>query len=106
MTRKTFGLIEKFTDALIWIFLPLFFLSQGLSLVEAGGIIAIYGIVWGGVQLITGPLSDKIGRKSLINCMGNVAMWTGSHCHYVQPHYLAMALRDGTYRIGNGNALP
>jgi len=60
------GLIEKFTDALIWIFLPLFFLSQGLSLVEAGGIIAIYGIVWGGMQLITGPLSDKVGRKSLI----------------------------------------
>ncbi len=60
------GLIEKFTDALIWIFLPVYFLSQGISLIETGAIIAVYGIVWGGSQLITGPLSDKIGRKGLI----------------------------------------
>lgn len=60
------GLIEKFTDALVWIFLPVFFLSQQLTLVNASSIIAIYGIVWGASQLITGPLSDKIGRKHLI----------------------------------------
>ncbi|MBL4659004.1 MAG: MFS transporter [Alcanivoracaceae bacterium] len=60
------GLVEKFTDAIVWIFLPVYFISQGLKLVEAGAIIAIYGIVWGGSQLITGPLSDKIGRKGLI----------------------------------------
>jgi MFS family permease len=60
------GLVEKFTDALIWIFLPVFFLQQGLTLVQAGSIIAIYGLTWGGLQLITGPLSDRIGRKGLI----------------------------------------
>lgn len=60
------GLVEKFTDALIWIFLPVFFLQQGLTLVQAGSIIAIYGLTWGGLQLITGPLSDRMGRKGLI----------------------------------------
>lgn len=60
------GLIEKFTDAIVWIFLPVYFLSQGLSLIEAGAIVAIYGVVWGASQLVTGPLSDKIGRKGLI----------------------------------------
>ncbi len=60
------GLVEKFTDALVWIFLPIYFLSQGLSLIEAGAIIAVYGVVWGASQLITGGLSDKIGRKALI----------------------------------------
>jgi MFS family permease len=60
------GLVEKFTDAIVWIFLPVFFLSQSLSLIEASGIIAIYGVVWGASQLITGALSDKIGRKVLI----------------------------------------
>jgi len=60
------GLIEKFTDAIVWIFLPIYFLSQHLSLIEAGAIIAIYGVVWGSSQLITGPLSDKVGRKKLI----------------------------------------
>jgi MFS family permease len=60
------GLIEKFTDALVWIFLPIFFVNSGLSLISAGGIIAIYGVTWGVLQLLTGPLSDKVGRKSLI----------------------------------------
>jgi len=60
------GLVEKFTDAIVWIFLPVYFISQGISLIESGAIISIYGIVWGGTQLITGPLSDKIGRKGLI----------------------------------------
>lgn len=60
------GLVEKFTDSIIWIFLPVYFLTQKLTLVQAGAIIAVYGIVWGSSQLITGPLSDKIGRKILI----------------------------------------
>ena len=60
------GLVEKFVDALVWIFWPLYFVSQGVSLVEASVIIGVYAIVWGGFQLITGPLSDKIGRKHLI----------------------------------------
>lgn len=60
------GLVEKFTDALIWIFLPVYFLTQGITLLEAGAIIAVYGVVWGASQLVTGPLSDKIGRKGLV----------------------------------------
>jgi len=60
------GLVEKFTDSIVWIFLPVYFLAQGISLIQAGAIIAIYGVVWGASQLITGPLSDKIGRKALI----------------------------------------
>lgn len=60
------GLVEKFTDAIVWIFLPIYFISQGVSLINSGAIIAIYGVVWGATQLITGPLSDKIGRKALI----------------------------------------
>ncbi|PCH62055.1 MAG: MFS transporter [SAR86 cluster bacterium] len=60
------GLVEKFTDGIVWIFLPVFFLSKGISLIQSGAIIAIYGVVWGVSQLFTGPLSDRIGRKGLI----------------------------------------
>ncbi|MGY8895095.1 MAG: MFS transporter [Gammaproteobacteria bacterium] len=60
------GLVEKFTDAMVWIFLPIFFLSKNLTLVEGSAIVSVYAVVWGGLQLITGPLSDKIGRKILI----------------------------------------
>ncbi|HQS03258.1 MAG: MFS transporter [Halothiobacillus sp. 24-54-40] len=60
------GLVEKFTDSIVWLFFPIFFLARGMSLAAAGSLIAIYGVTWGAGQLITGPLSDKIGRKILI----------------------------------------
>ncbi|MGD9708743.1 MAG: MFS transporter [Halothiobacillaceae bacterium] len=60
------GLVEKFTDAIVWLFFPMFFVAGGASLVEAGGLVAVYGLVWGTGQLVTGPLSDRIGRKGLI----------------------------------------
>ena len=60
------GLIEKFTDSLVWIILPVWFLSQGLTLVQASSIIGVYAVVWGASQLITGPASDRYGRKPFI----------------------------------------
>lgn len=76
------GLVEKFTDALVWIFLPVYFLSQGLSLLEGSAIISVYAMVWGGSQLVTGPLSDKIGRKILI--VGG--MWICGFGVFIIPH--------------------
>lgn len=60
------GLVEKFVDALVWVFMPVFLLSQSQSLVQASAMIAVYGVVWGASQLLTGPLSDKYGRRGLI----------------------------------------
>jgi MFS family permease len=56
------GLVEKFVDALVWVIYPVFLFSRGLNLPEIGWVVGMYGMVWGGSQLITGPLSDKIGR--------------------------------------------
>lgn len=60
------GLIEKFTDALVWIILPIWFITQELTLVQGSSIIGVYALVWGASQLITGPASDRFGRKPLI----------------------------------------
>ncbi len=60
------GLVEKFTDALVWIILPVWFLSQGLTLIQGSSIIGVYALVWGASQLITGPASDRYGRKPFI----------------------------------------
>lgn len=57
------GSVEKFVDALMWALVPVFLVSKGASLIEIGWITGIYGFVWGGSQLWTGPLSDRIGRK-------------------------------------------
>ncbi len=56
------GLVEKFVDALVWVFYPVFLYQQGVSLPNVGWIISVYGFVWGGSQLFTGRLSDRIGR--------------------------------------------
>ena len=55
--------MEKFVDALVWGFFPVYLHSRGLSLIDIGWIVGVYGFVWGGSQLWTGPLSDAIGRK-------------------------------------------
>lgn len=60
------GLVEKFTDALVWIILPVWFVLQQLTLVQGSSIVGVYALVWGASQLITGPASDRFGRKPLI----------------------------------------
>ena len=60
------GLVEKFVDALVWVFYPVYLYNQGLSLANLGWVVGIYGFVWGGSQFFTGPLSDKIGRMKPI----------------------------------------
>ncbi len=56
------GLVEKFVDALIWVIFPVFLRDQGVDLPQIGWIVGMYGFVWGGSQLITGRLSDRVGR--------------------------------------------
>lgn len=73
------GLIEKFVDALVWIFFPIYFYQQGLKLTDIGIVVAIYGVVWGALQLLTGRLSDMIGRvipivAGMIICAIGVAL--------------------------------
>lgn len=60
------GMIEKFVDALIWVFYPVFLYQRGLGLDAIGWIVGTYGFVWGGTQLLTGKLSDHIGRMKPI----------------------------------------
>lgn len=57
------GCIEKFVDALVWGFFPVYLFAKGVSLIEIGWVVGVYGFVWGGSQLWTGPLSDAVGRK-------------------------------------------
>lgn len=59
------GLVEKFVDALVWTFWPLYLHRQGVSLPGIGWIVGIYGFTWGGAQFFTGRLSDAIGRRHL-----------------------------------------
>jgi MFS family permease len=60
------GLVNNLNDGLAWGLFPLFFAAAGLSLREIGLLAFIYPATWGVMQLWTGALSDRIGRKGLI----------------------------------------
>jgi MFS family permease len=60
------GLVNNLNDGMAWGLFPLVFAAAGLSLAEIGLLAAIYPLVWGVAQLVTGALSDRIGRKALI----------------------------------------
>lgn len=59
------GLVEKFVDALVWVFWPVYLHQQGVGLPGIGWIVGIYGFTWGAAQFFTGRLSDRVGRHHL-----------------------------------------
>jgi MFS family permease len=60
------GLINNLNDGLTWGVFPLLFASRGLGLAAIGLIKGLYPLLWGAGQLMTGRLSDVLGRKPLI----------------------------------------
>jgi MFS family permease len=60
------GLVNNLNDGLAWGLLPIYYAAAGLSVAEIGALAAIYPAVWGLGQLVTGALSDRLGRKGLI----------------------------------------
>ncbi len=60
------GLVNNLNDGMSWGIYPLFFSDYGLGVAAIGVIKAVYPGVWGVLQVVTGPLSDRIGRKWLI----------------------------------------
>jgi MFS family permease len=65
------GLVNNLNDGMAWGLFPLFFAAANLGLDRIGILAAIYPATWGGVQLATGAISDRLGRKWLIT----TGMW-------------------------------
>jgi MFS family permease len=60
------GLVNNLNDGMSWGIFPLFFAGFGLGVERIGILKAIYPATWGILQIATGPLSDRWGRKGLI----------------------------------------
>ncbi|MDN6170432.1 MAG: MFS transporter, partial [Micrococcaceae bacterium] len=60
------GLVNNLNFGLSWGVFPLLFATAHLSDGRIGLLFAIYPGVWGLGQLVTGALSDRIGRKQLV----------------------------------------
>jgi MFS family permease len=60
------GLVNNLIFGVSWGLFTLYFTSFGLNISEVGFLKALHPGIWGVLQLVTGTLSDRIGRKVLI----------------------------------------
>jgi MFS family permease len=60
------GLINNLNDGMSWGVFPLFYATFGLGVGRIGILKAVYPALWGILQIVSGPLSDRWGRKWLI----------------------------------------
>jgi MFS family permease len=61
------GLVNNLNDALAWGLAPLYLAARGASVRQIAIVAAVYPLVWGAGQVLTGWLSDHTGRKPLIS---------------------------------------
>ncbi len=66
LTANQAGLVNNLKEGVAWGLLPIYFAAQGLDLRQVGWLSAMYPAVWAIVQLGAGPLSDRLGRRTLI----------------------------------------
>ena len=60
------GLVNNLNDGMSWGIFPLFFAAAGLGIERIGILKGVYPAIWGSLQVVTAPLSDRWGRKGLI----------------------------------------
>ena len=72
------GLVNNLNDGMSWGVFPLLFVANGVSLEGVGLIKAVYPVIWGAGQIVTGSMADCIGRKPLI-VWGMLVQAAGQH---------------------------
>lgn len=60
------GLVNNLNDGMIWGLFPILLVDKGFSLEEVGKVVAVYPIIWGLGQLVTGKLADSWVKKSML----------------------------------------
>ncbi len=65
------GLVNNLNDGMAWGLFPLFFAAHGFGVESIAVLVATYPAVWSVLQIATGALSDRYGRKSMIV----IGMW-------------------------------
>ena len=73
------GLVNNLVFGVSWGLFTLYFASFGISVNDIGFLKALHPGIWGVLQLVTGSLSDRLGRKMLIYpgmIMQSIGIWT------------------------------
>jgi MFS family permease len=96
------GLVNNLNDGMSWAIFPIFFAAHGLGVEGIGVLKAVYPAVWGVLQTVTGPLSDRWGRKGLI-VLGMWAQAAGLTITAAGSHFGWWLV--GTLLLGIGTAM-
>ena len=96
------GLVNNLNDGMSWGLFPLFFAAHGLAISRIGVVKAVYPLVWGVLQIATGPLSDRWGRRGLI-AGGMIVQSLGIWLTVLVPQYDAWIV--GAVLQGAGTAM-
>ena len=99
------GLVNNLNDGMSWGIYPLFFSSLGLGVAAIGTIKAVYPAAWGMLQVFTGPLSDRWGRKWLI-AGGMIVQAFGISLTVMVPRYTAWIVAALLQGIGTAMVYP
>jgi MFS family permease len=99
------GLVNNLNDGMAWGLFPLFFAAAGMNLAQIGTLAAIYPATWGALQIVTGALSDRVGRKWLIT----IGMWmqaVGIGAVSISSGFFGFALGAALLGIGTAFVYP
>jgi MFS family permease len=99
------GLVNNLNDGMSWGLYPLFFAAHGLGVDRIGVVKAVYPLVWGCLQVVTGPLSDRLGRKALI-AAGMVVQAAGIWLTVLGPDYAAWVAGAALQGLGTAMVYP
>ena len=96
------GMINNLNDGMAWGLFPLLFASSGLTVGKIGFLAAVYPATWGLLQLWSGTLSDRLGRKWMIVVgmwVQALGIWLIAFAHAFAPWLF------GSFLLGLGTAL-
>jgi MFS family permease len=96
------GLVNNLNDGLAWGILPLYFAAAGLDVGNIAILAAAYPLTWGLLQLLTGALSDRVGRKPMI--AGGMWLQALAIGLFLAPHSFAVWLVAAVL-LGAGTAM-
>jgi MFS family permease len=99
------GLVNNLNDGMSWGLYPLFFAAHGLGVERIGAVKAVYPLVWGVLQVVTGPLSDRLGRQGLI-AAGMVVQAAGIWLTVLGPGYAAWLAGAALQGLGTAMVYP
>lgn len=105
LTCARTGLVNNANDAFAWALLPLLLAKASFSTGQVAAVAATYPIVWGILQLLTGPLSDRVGRRMPVG-VGMMLQATGLAGFALTQHIVSALFAAAVLGLGTALAYP